>query len=59
MVGIVIVGINLMINQMILIQMAKLTEINVTSPTGLQELERFEKKNMASKVWDKIILKLQ
>ena len=37
----------------------KLTEINVTSPTGLQEMERFEKKNMASKIWDKIILKLQ
>ncbi|MFL2801911.1 MAG: glutathione synthase [Paracoccaceae bacterium] len=37
----------------------KLTEINVTSPTGLQELERFEKKNLASKVWDKIISKIQ
>ena len=30
----------------------KLTEINVTSPTGLQELERFEKKNLASRVWE-------
>ena len=37
----------------------KLTEINVTSPTGLQELERFEKKNLSSKVWDKIISKIQ
>tara|TARA_B100000029_G_C17430131_1_gene907578 strand:- start:156 stop:1103 length:948 start_codon:yes stop_codon:yes gene_type:complete len=30
----------------------KLTEINLTSPTGLQELENFEKKNLASKVWE-------
>ena len=29
-----------------------LTEINVTSPTGLQELERFEKKNYAEKIWE-------
>ena len=29
-----------------------LTEINVTSPTGLQELERFENKNYASMVWE-------
>ena len=36
----------------------KLTEINVTSPTGLQELEKFENKNLASKVWDKIISKI-
>jgi glutathione synthase len=32
----------------------KLTEINVTSPTGLQELEKFEKKNLTSIVWKKI-----
>ena len=32
----------------------KLTEINVTSPTGLQELEKFEKKNLTSIVWEKI-----
>ena len=32
----------------------KLTEINVTSPTGLQEMERFEKKNFTSQVWDTI-----
>jgi glutathione synthase len=29
-----------------------LTEINVTSPTGLQELERFENKNYASMIWE-------
>jgi len=29
-----------------------LTEINVTSPTGLQELERFENRNYASMVWE-------
>ena len=28
-----------------------LTEINVTSPTGIQELERFEGKNVAEKIW--------
>ena len=37
----------------------KLTEINVTSPTGLQELEMFENKNFASKVWDKVISKIK
>ena len=31
-----------------------LTEINVTSPTGLQELERFENKNYAQTIWDGI-----
>ena len=36
----------------------KLTEINVTSPTGLQELEKFENKNLASRVWDKLISKI-
>jgi len=36
----------------------KLTEINVTSPTGLQELEKFENKNLASKVWDKLISRI-
>ncbi|PYE84792.1 glutathione synthase [Pseudoroseicyclus aestuarii] len=29
-----------------------LTEINVTSPTGLQELERFEGRNIAGLVWE-------
>lgn len=29
-----------------------LTEINVTSPTGIQELERFDGINVAGKIWD-------
>ena len=28
-----------------------LTEINVTSPTGIQELERFDKVNIAEMIW--------
>ena len=31
-----------------------LTEINVTSPTGIQELERFDGINVAEKIWDAI-----
>jgi glutathione synthase len=31
-----------------------LTEINVTSPTGIQELERFDQVNIAEKVWEAI-----
>ena len=31
-----------------------LTEINVTSPTGLQELERFDGTNAAAKIWQVI-----
>jgi glutathione synthase len=31
-----------------------LTEINVTSPTGLQELERFDGVNVAARVWEAI-----
>ena len=31
-----------------------LTEINVTSPTGIQELERFNKKNIAELIWEAI-----
>ncbi len=31
-----------------------LTEINVTSPTGIQELERFDGINVAAKIWDAI-----
>lgn len=31
-----------------------LTEINVTSPTGIQELERFDGINVAGKLWDVI-----
>jgi len=31
-----------------------LTEINVTSPTGIQELERFDDVNIAEKIWSAI-----
>ena len=31
-----------------------LTEINVTSPTGIQELERFDGTNTAAKLWEVI-----
>ncbi|ADO41425.1 glutathione synthase [Ketogulonicigenium vulgare] len=31
-----------------------LTEINVTSPTGIQELERFDGTNTAEKIWEAI-----
>ena len=35
-----------------------LTEINVTSPTGIQEIERFDGTNIAALVWDAIESKL-
>ena len=35
-----------------------LTEINVTSPTGIQELERFDGTNVAQAIWDVIEAKL-
>ncbi|MDA7429307.1 glutathione synthase [Primorskyibacter aestuariivivens] len=35
-----------------------LTEINVTSPTGIQELERFDGINVAEKIWEAIEAKL-
>ncbi|MBS0125531.1 glutathione synthase [Thetidibacter halocola] len=35
-----------------------LTEINVTSPTGIQELERFDGINVAEKIWQVIEAKL-
>lgn len=35
-----------------------LTEINVTSPTGIQELERFNGDNIAGKIWEAIEAKL-
>ena len=35
-----------------------LTEINVTSPTGIQELERFDGINAAALIWDAIERKL-
>jgi glutathione synthase len=31
-----------------------LTEINVTSPTGIQEIERFDGTNVAALIWDAI-----
>jgi len=34
-----------------------LTEINVTSPTGIQEIGRFESVNLAAKIWDAIVAK--
>ncbi len=35
-----------------------LTEINVTSPTGIQELERFDGVNVAARIWDAIEARL-
>jgi glutathione synthase len=35
-----------------------LTEINVTSPTGIQELERFDGTNVAGLIWDAVEAKL-
>lgn len=35
-----------------------LTEINVTSPTGIQELERFDDINVAEKIWQAIEAKV-
>jgi glutathione synthase len=35
-----------------------LTEINVTSPTGIQELERFDGVNIAGQIWDAIAARL-
>ncbi len=36
-----------------------LTEINLTSPTGIQELERFNNVNIAKLIWDKVERKLE
>ena len=36
-----------------------LTEINVTSPTGLQEIDRFDQVNIAALVWDAIEARLK
>lgn len=35
-----------------------LTEINVTSPTGIQEISRFDGSNLAATIWDAIELRL-
>ncbi|MFZ0692655.1 MAG: glutathione synthase [Alphaproteobacteria bacterium] len=44
--GLVFVGIDVIGNY--------LTEINVTSPTGIQEIDRFDSVSLESKVWDAI-----
>ena len=31
-----------------------LTEINITSPTGIQELERFDGSDVAGRIWDAV-----
>ena len=36
-----------------------LTEINVTSPTGLQEIDRFDKVNLEARIWDAIEKRLE
>ncbi len=36
-----------------------LTEINVTSPTGLQEIARFDGTNLAGRIWDRIEARLR
>lgn len=36
-----------------------LTEINVTSPTGIQELERFDGVNIAGRIWEAIEARLK
>jgi glutathione synthase len=35
-----------------------LTEINVTSPTGIQEIARFDGTNLAGAIWDRIEARL-
>ena len=35
-----------------------LTEINVTSPTGIQEIDRFDGINIAGMIWDRIEARL-
>ncbi|QEO18052.1 glutathione synthase [Acetobacter vaccinii] len=49
--GLIFVGIDVIGNY--------LTEINVTSPTGLQELERFDGVNGAGLIWDSIERRLE
>jgi glutathione synthase len=36
-----------------------LTEINVTSPTGIQEIDRFDGTNLSARVWDAIERKIE
>lgn len=35
-----------------------ITEINVTSPTGIQEIGRLNNDNLAAKIWDAIEAKV-
>ena len=35
-----------------------LTEINVTSPTGIQEIKRFDGTDIAALIWDAVEAKL-
>ena len=35
-----------------------LTEINVTSPTGIQEIDRFDGINIEAAIWDRIETRL-
>ena len=44
--GLIFVGIDVIGNW--------LTEINVTSPTGLQEIDRFDGVSLESQIWDAI-----
>ena len=50
--GLIIVGIDVIGNKY-------LTEINVTSPTGIQEINNFDTTNLQKKIWDKIEQKLR
>ena len=36
-----------------------LTEINVTSPTGLQQIDRFDGVSLESQIWDRIEVRYQ
>ncbi|MGI4798326.1 MAG: glutathione synthase, partial [Janthinobacterium lividum] len=48
--GLIFVGIDVIGNY--------LTEINVTSPTGLQEIARFDGIDLSAAIWDRIEAKL-
>ena len=36
-----------------------LTEINVTSPTGLQQINRFDGVSLEAQIWDRIEVRFQ
>ena len=38
---------------------AYLTEINVTSPTGLQQINRFDGVSLEAQIWDRIEVRFQ